>query len=85
MCHSQQTEGGDPYKNDLEEHFLVNLHELLIPFIDICRFLAAVRIIIGCCRGIALVVFTPLDNLFQNRLIHLSQSQQAQRATVRSP
>jgi len=56
-------------KNYFEQHFLVNLHELLIPFVDIGRLLPAIGVIVGLSRGITLVMLAPLDNLLQNVFI----------------
>lgn len=47
------------------------MHELLVPFIDIRRFLAAIGIIVGLGRGVALVMLAPLDNLLQNVFVDL--------------
>ena len=47
------------------------MHELLVPFIDIGRFLAAIGIIVGLGRGVALVMLAPLDNLLQNVFVDL--------------
>lgn len=63
--------GSATYQNDLEEHFLVDLHELLVPLVDVCGFLPTVGVIIGLRRRVALVVLAPLNNLFEDRFIHL--------------
>ena len=59
------------YKNDLKEHLLVDLHELLVPLIDVGSLLAGVRIIVVGLRRITLVVNTPLDNFVENSLVDL--------------
>jgi hypothetical protein len=61
------------YEDDLEEHLLVDLHELLIPLIDI-RSLAAVVIVVTGGGGIVLVVLTPFNDLLQDGLVHLSSN-----------
>jgi len=43
----------------------------LVPLVDIGRFLAAIGIIIGLGRGVALVMLAPLDNLLQNVFVDL--------------
>jgi hypothetical protein len=57
-------------QNDLEQHLLVNLHELLIPLLNVGRLLAGVGIVVGS-GGIVAVVFAPFDHLAENGLIHL--------------
>lgn len=59
------------YENNLEEHFLIDLHEFLVPLIDIRSLLAGVGIVIIGRRRITLVVDTPLDNLVENGLVDL--------------
>lgn len=59
------------YKNDLKEHLLVDLHELLVPLIDVGSLLAGVRIIVVGLSRITLVVNAPLDNLVENGLVDL--------------
>jgi hypothetical protein len=59
------------YKNDLKEHLLIHLHELLVPFLDIGGLLAGVGIVINSGRRVVLVMFAPLNNFLQNRLIDL--------------
>jgi hypothetical protein len=61
----------ETYKNDLEEHLLVDLHELLVPLLDIGCLLAGVGIIIGSGRGIILVMFAPFNNLLEDGLVDL--------------
>jgi hypothetical protein len=58
------------YEDNLEQHLLVHLHELLVPLIDVGG-LAAVIIVIGSALGVVLVVLTPLDDLLQNGLVDL--------------
>jgi hypothetical protein len=59
------------YKNDLEEHLLVNLHELLVPLVDIGRLLARVGIVILGGGWVVLVVLTPLKDLLHDSLVDL--------------
>lgn len=56
-------------KNDLEEHFLVDLHELLVPLFNVGRLLAGVGVLIWWWNGVVLVMGTPLNNLLQNSVI----------------
>ena len=53
-------------QDDLEEHLLIDLHELLVPLVDISIFLSRVGfVIIG--RGrIVLVMGAPFDDLLQH-------------------
>lgn len=51
------------YQDDLEQHFLVNLHELLVPLVDIGGLLARIGVIIGGSRRVITVVSAPLNNL----------------------
>jgi hypothetical protein len=59
------------YQDDLEEHLLVDLHELLVPLVDICALLARVRVIVLGGRRVILVVVAPLDNLLHDSLVDL--------------
>lgn len=59
------------YKNDLEKHLLVNLHKLLVPLLDIGGLFAAVGVVVCCGSGVILVMLAPLNNLLENRLVHL--------------
>lgn len=63
--------GKTTYKNDLEQHLLVNLHELLVPLLDIGGLLAGVGVIIGGGRRVELVMVAPLDNLLEDGLVDL--------------
>lgn len=55
------------YQNDLEQHLLVDLHELLVPLVDLGGLLAAIRLLILAGCGVALVMLAPLDDLAQDR------------------
>ena len=59
---------GSAYKDDLEEHLLVHLHELLIPLFDLGRLLAGVRLVVVGGGGVVAVVLAPLDDLAEYRL-----------------
>jgi hypothetical protein len=59
------------YKNDLEEHLLVHLHELLVPLLDVCSFLAAVGVVIVLLHRVLAVVLAPLNDLPEHGLVHL--------------
>jgi len=58
-------------EDDLEEHFLVDLHELLVPLLDIGGLLAAIGIIILGGGGVVLVMLAPLDDLLEDLLIDI--------------
>ena len=58
-------------QNDLEEHLLVDLHELLIPLLDIRGLLAGIGLLVGRLDGVVAVVLAPLDDLLQDSLVHL--------------
>ena len=55
-------------KNDLEQHLLVDLHVLLVPFIDLSGLLAGLRVVILSGRRVVPVVLAPLDDLLEHRL-----------------
>jgi hypothetical protein len=59
------------YENDLEEHLLVDLHELLVPLVDVGRLLARVRVVVLGGGRVVLVVLAPLDNLLHDGLVDL--------------
>jgi hypothetical protein len=59
------------YKDDLKEHLLVDLHELLVPLVDVCRFLTRVRVIVLGGGRVVLVVVAPLKNLLHDGLVDL--------------
>lgn len=50
------------YKNNLKQHLLVHLHELLVPFVDVGGLLAAVGVVFAGGHGVALVVFAPFQD-----------------------
>ena len=59
------------HEDDLEQHLLVDLHELLVPIVDIGRFLARVGIVIVGRWGIGSMVDTPFDDLVEHHFVHL--------------
>jgi hypothetical protein len=61
----------DTYEDDLEEHLLVDLHELLVPLINVGRLLTRVRVVVLGGWGVVLVVVAPLENLLHDGLIDL--------------
>lgn len=63
--------GGLTNENDFEEHLLVDLHELLVPLVNVSGLAAGVDVIVAGAWGVALVVLTPLDDLLENRLVDL--------------
>ena len=54
------------YENDFEEHLLINLHELLVPFLDVCGLLARVGVVIVGRWRIVLVMLAPFNHLFKD-------------------
>lgn len=61
----------ETYENDLEQHLLVDLHELLVPLIDVRCLLARVGIVVSGSGGVTLVVLAPLDHLAEDGLVDL--------------
>ena len=61
------------YEDDLEQHLLVDLHELLVPLIDIGGLLARVGIVICGSCGLSFVMLAPLDNLAEDGLVDLQK------------
>lgn len=59
------------YQDNLEEHLLIHLHELLIPVLDVGSLLTVVGILVVSRRGVVAVVLAPLDHLPQNGLVDL--------------
>ncbi len=64
-------------EDDLKEHLLVDLHELLVPVLDIGRLLSRVGVVVLRRSGVVLVVLAPLKDLAENSLGDLSRSQSA--------
>jgi hypothetical protein len=59
------------YQNDLEEHFLVDLHKLLVPLLDIGRLLASIRLLVLSLGRVVAVVLAPFDDFAENSLVDL--------------
>jgi len=53
-------------QDDLEQHFLVDLHELLVPLINVGGLFARVGVIIGRGCGVGLVMLAPLNDLLED-------------------
>jgi hypothetical protein len=58
------------HQYDLEHQFMMDLHELLVPLLDIGCF-AAVLVFVTCGRGVVLAVLTPFDDLAKDSFIDL--------------
>jgi len=56
-------------KDYLKEHLLIDLHELLIPLIDVCGFLARVGIVFVGLGRIGTVMLAPLDDFLENGFV----------------
>jgi len=69
----RREENKGTYKDDLKEHFLINLHKLLVPFLDIGSLLTTVGVVILGSGGVVLVMLAPLDNFLEDLLIDLRQ------------
>ena len=59
------------YEDNLKQHLLVDLHELLIPLINVGCLFAGIGIVIVCGDWIVSVMLAPLDNLSKNRFVDL--------------
>jgi hypothetical protein len=62
------------YEDNLKEHLLIDLHELLVPLLDISSLFARVGVVIGSGWGIVLVMLAPLNDLLENRLVDLGEA-----------
>lgn len=60
------------YEDDLEEHLLVDLHELLVPLLDVGGLLASIGFIVLGLVGIVAVVLAPFDDLSKDSLVNLT-------------
>lgn len=56
------------YQDDLEQHLLIDLHELLIPLVNLRGLLAVVGVLVVGGRRVLAVVLAPLNDLAQNGL-----------------
>ena len=59
------------YKDDLEQHLLVDLHELLIPVVDVGDLLPGIVLLLVGLHGVVAVVLAPLDHLAKDGLVDL--------------
>jgi hypothetical protein len=59
------------YEDDLEEHLLIDLHELLVPLVDVGALFARVRVVVLGGWWVVLVVLAPLDDLLHDSLVDL--------------
>jgi hypothetical protein len=59
------------YKNDFKKHLLVDLHELLVPLVDVGGLLSRVGVVV--CGGgrVVLVVLAPFDDFLEDRFVDL--------------
>jgi len=62
---------GTAYQDDLKEHFLIHLHEFLVPFVDIRRLLPGVRVVILGSGGVLAVMLAPLDDFLHDGFVDL--------------
>jgi hypothetical protein len=69
--------GDSTYEDDLKEHLLIDLHELLVPLLDIGSLLAGVGFIVLGLRRVVSVVVAPLDNLAEDSLVDLKDDMSA--------
>lgn len=60
-------------EDDLEEHLLVDLHELLVPLFDVGGLLARVGVVVLGRGGVVLVLGAPLEDLLENVLGDLEE------------
>lgn len=59
------------YEDDLKEHLLVDLHELLIPLLNIGGLLTSVGLVVLGLGRIVTVVVAPLYDLAEDGLVDL--------------
>ena len=59
------------YQDDFKEHFLVDLHKLLVPFLNISCLLAHIVVIFVGSSRVVLVVGAPLDDFHKDSFIDL--------------
>jgi hypothetical protein len=50
---------------------LVDLHKLLIPFLDVGGLLPSIGLLVGGLYRVVAVVLAPLDDLLENGLVNL--------------
>jgi hypothetical protein len=77
LAYEQSRQDGQyTYQDDLEQHLLINLHELLVPLVDIGGLATGIIVVMGA-RRVVLMVVAPLNNLVQDRRIDLFESCQS--------
>ena len=59
------------HKDDLEQHLLIDLHELLVPLVNIGGLLADVIVIIVSGGRIAFVICAPFNDFLEDRFVDL--------------
>lgn len=69
-------------EDDLEEHLLVDLHELLVPLLNVGGLLAGVGIVVLGGSGVVLVLGAPLEHLLENVLGDLEEECQSRKVAV---
>ena len=69
-------------EDDLEEHLLVDLHELLVPLLNVGGLLAGVGIVVLGGSGVVLVLGAPLEYLLENVLGDLEEECQSRKVAV---
>jgi hypothetical protein len=62
---------------------LIDLHELLIPVLDVGRLLARVGVVVLGWSGVVLVVFAPLEDLAEDGLADLEEGEEGGVSDVR--
>lgn len=50
---------------------MVNLHELLVPFVDVSRLLAGIIVVVLRGRRVCSVVVAPFDDLLEDGIVDL--------------
>lgn len=55
-------------EDDLEQHLLVDLHELLVPLLNVGGLLAGIGVVVLGWGGVVLVLGAPLEHLLKNVL-----------------
>lgn len=59
------------YEDNLKEHLLVDLHELLVPLVDVGSLSAGIGLVILSLGRVVAVVLAPLDDLAEDSLVDL--------------
>lgn len=50
---------------------MVDLHELLVPLLNVCSLLAGIGLVVLGLRGIVAVVLAPLDDFAEDSFVYL--------------